>query len=333
MNTVECRDLTKAYGRLKAVNNLSFVLEENKITGLIGPNGAGKTTLLKVIAGFLQKTAGEVRVFAENPFNNLTVSANTVFIDDNMAFPQSLCLDDLLNMAASFYGNWDMGLARGLLDYFTLTPRQYYHRLSKGMKSIFNVVLGLSARCPLTIFDEPTAGMDAGARKDFYRALLKGYLRHPRTVIISSHLLSEIEDILEDILLMREGEKMLHAPVTYFREYALELRGKSSLLEELAESREVIHKYDMGEDYACLVVKNDLTEQERHQVRLAGVDITAVAAADLEPTPGTVLFVGIPEFRKTERPLSPYFAGPQLCIFGTLKYGNYYKKRKIDLIF
>jgi len=95
----------KAYGSLKALNNLSFVIEENKITGLIGRNGAGKTTLLKTITGFLQKTAGEVKVFSENPFNNLMVSANTVFIDDNMAFPQSLCLDDLLNSAASFYGN------------------------------------------------------------------------------------------------------------------------------------------------------------------------------------------------------------------------------------
>lgn len=281
MNAVECRDLTKAYGSLKAVNNLSFVLEENKITGLIGRNGAGKTTLLKVVAGFLQKTAGEVRVFAEDPFNNLTVSANAVFIDDNMAFPQSLCLDDLLHAAASFYENWDMGLARGMLDYFSLNPKQYYHRLSKGMKSIFNVVLGISARCPLTIFDEPTTGMDAGARKDFYRALLKDYLRHPRTVLLSSHLLHEIEDILEDILLIKEGKKLLHMPASHLREYALGLRGKSSLMEDLAKSREVIHQYCAGEDYAYLVVKNDLTEQERHQARLAGVDITAVAAADL----------------------------------------------------
>jgi len=281
MNAVECRDLTKAYGSLKAVNNLSFVIEENKITGLIGRNGAGKTTLLKVIAGFLQKTAGEVKVFAENPFNNLTISANTIFIDDNMAFPQSLCLDDLLHTAASFYGNWDMGLARGMLEYFSLTPQQYYHRLSKGMKSIFNVVLGISARCPLTIFDEPTTGMDAGARKDFYRALLKDYLQYPRTVILSSHLLNEIEDVLEDILLMGEGKKLLHMPVFHLREYALGLRGKSNLLEDLAKSREVIHKYRVGEDHAYLVVKNDLTEQERHQARLAGVDLAAVAAADL----------------------------------------------------
>ncbi|MBS3976476.1 MAG: ABC transporter ATP-binding protein [Syntrophomonadaceae bacterium] len=281
MNAVECRDLTKAYGRLKAVNNLSFVIEENKITGLIGRNGAGKTTLLKVIAGFLQKTAGEVKVFAENPFNNLTVSANTVFIDDNMPFPQSLCLGDLLNSAAGFYRNWDMGLARGMLDYFSLNPKQHYQNLSKGMKSIFTVVMGLSARCSLTIFDEPTAGMDAGSRKDFYRALLKDYLQHPRTIILSSHLLNEIEDVLEDILLIGEGKKILHAPVSYFREYALGLRGKSRLLEDLAKSREVIHKYHVGEDYTYLVVKNDLTEQERHQARLAGVDLTAVSAADL----------------------------------------------------
>jgi len=281
MNAVECRDLIKAYGKLKAVNELSFDLEENKITGLIGRNGAGKTTLLKIIAGFLQKTAGEVKVFAENPFNNLTVSANTVFVDDNMAFPQSLRLGELLDEAAGFYGNWNMGLAKGALDYFSLNPRHYYHQLSKGMKSTFNVVVGLFARCSLTIFDEPTAGMDAGARKDFYRALLKDYLRHPRTIILSSHLLNEIEDILEDILLITEGKKLLHMPVPNLREYALGLRGKSYILEDMANSREIIHISNVGDGYAYLVVKNDITEQERYKARLVGVDITAVTAADL----------------------------------------------------
>lgn len=281
MNTVECRELTKVYGSLKAIDNLSFVIEENKMTGLIGRNGAGKTTLLKVITGFLHKTAGEVKVFSENPFNSLTVSANTIFIDDNMSFPQHLCLDDILNAAESFYVKWDMGIAKGMLQYFSLNPEQNYYKLSKGMKSIFNVILGISSRCSLTIFDEPTAGMDAVARKDFYRALLKDYLQHPRTVILSSHLLQEIEDILEDILLIGEGKKLLHMPVTHLREYALRFGGKSRILEDLTRSREVIHEYRVGEDNSYLVVKNDLTEREHQQARLAGVDITAVTAADL----------------------------------------------------
>ena len=93
MKVIECSRLSKSYERTKAINNLSFSIEEYKITGLIGRNGAGKTTLLKIIAGLLHKTSGEIRVFLEEPFNNLKVSANIIFIDDNLAFPNLLLGD------------------------------------------------------------------------------------------------------------------------------------------------------------------------------------------------------------------------------------------------
>lgn len=92
MNVIECSGLTKQFGRTTAVNNLSFTLAPNKITGLIGRNGAGKTTLLKMIAGYLRPTAGSIQVFTENPFNNIRVSANLVFVDENMVLPTSINL-------------------------------------------------------------------------------------------------------------------------------------------------------------------------------------------------------------------------------------------------
>ena len=180
MYVISCKGLTKNFGRVKAVNDLSFTIEENRITGLIGPNGAGKTTLLKIIAGFMRASSGQVTVFSEDPFNSLKVSSNLIFVDEHMKFPSSLSLAEILLSAAAFYENWDMELAKGLFDYFSLDPGQQHRYLSKGMKSTFNMIIGLAARCPLTIFDEPTAGMDAGVRKDFYRALLRDYLQKPR---------------------------------------------------------------------------------------------------------------------------------------------------------
>jgi ABC-2 type transport system ATP-binding protein len=282
MNAVECNGLSKEFGRVKAVNHLTFTLGENKITGLIGPNGAGKTTLLKIMAGFLKSSSGEIKVFTENPFNNLKVSSNMIFIDDNMTLPQSLCLADILESAERFYENWDIGLARGLFEYFSLHPNQYYNRLSKGMKSTFNVIIGISARCPLTVFDEPTTGMDAGVRKDFYRALLRDYLQHPRTVILSSHLLNEIQDILEDVLLIREGKTLLHLPVSELKEYAVGLRGKKDFLEGFMENiKEVYHKESLGKDNSYLVVRNNLDDSLLRELKMSGVEITPVAADDL----------------------------------------------------
>jgi ABC-2 type transport system ATP-binding protein len=183
MDVISCEGLTKTFGRVKAVSELSFTIEENRITGLIGPNGAGKTTLLKIIAGYMRASSGQITVFSENPFNSLKVSSNMIFIDENMKFAPSFSLSEIMLAASSFYKNWDMELAKGLFDYFSLDPKQQHHNLSKGMKSTFNMIIGLAARCPLTIFDEPTSGMDAGVRKDFYRAMLKDYLQKPRNII------------------------------------------------------------------------------------------------------------------------------------------------------
>src|SRR5690554_5091851 len=261
MNVVESKGLSKQFRNVGAVNELSFALNGKKITGLIGPNGAGKTTLLKLMAGFLRPTAGEILVFGETPFNNLKVSSNLVFIDDNMTFPASLSIAEILSAASEFYPNWDEKFALRLFDYFELNPNQRHLGLSKGMKSTFNMIIGLSARCPLTIFDEPTTGMDAAVRKDFYRALLKDYIAHPRSFIISSHHLDEIEDLIEDVLLMKDGRNHLHLPISDLKEYGIAVKGRDSVIKEWVDNKkEIIYQESMSDENSYVVVKNTVLE-------------------------------------------------------------------------
>ena len=218
---------------------------------------------------------------AENPFNSLAVSANSIYIDEKISFPPSLRVSDILEVAGSFYPNWDSELAVGLLDYFSIHSGQLHPKLSKGMRSTFNFIVGIAARCPLTIFDEPTTGMDAGVRKDFYRALLRDYIRHPRNIILSSHLLNEVEDILEDILLISQGQKRLHLSVTDMKMYAVALRGKNDTIRELTSGKEVYHQKSVGQDTAYVVIKNDLSDESQKQLRKLGVEILPVAIDDL----------------------------------------------------
>ncbi|OZM57789.1 ABC transporter [Lottiidibacillus patelloidae] len=278
MNIVECRDLSKTYGKHDAIKGISFDIKENTITGLIGRNGAGKTTLLKIMAGYYRNTTGEIKVFENNPFNNITVSANVIFIDDNMTFPSSINLLEILQSASTFYTNWNSQLAFKLLDYFSFNKKQTHQSLSKGMKSTFNMIIGLAARCPLTIFDEPTTGMDASTRKDFYRALLKDYILHPRTIILSSHLLNEMEDILEEVLLLDCGEKLLHMSVDHIKKLAVGLKGKSKDIERAVTNLDIFHKEMIGQNYTYIVVENKLSASQIDDLKLSGVEISPISA-------------------------------------------------------
>lgn len=281
MKVVQCNELTKEHGQRKALDNLSVTIEENKITGLIGRNGAGKTTLLKILAGFWAESSGQVNVFSNRPFNNLFVSANTIFVDDQMNFPTALTLKEILEEAGKFYEKWDMDLALRLFDYFSFDSKQIHNNLSKGKRSTFNMIIGLASRCALTIFDEPTTGMDAASRKDFYRALLKDYLAHPRSFIISSHYLDELEVVLEDVLLIEMGSNLLHMPIEELKEYAVGLSGSSEQVDGWISDKDVLHTNMFGLDSKYAVMKNDFPSETLEQIKRSGVEVLSVSPSDL----------------------------------------------------
>lgn len=281
MRIVECVDLTKTMIGRNALDKLSLTIEADKITGLIGRNGAGKTTLMKILAGHWRETSGKVEVFSERPFNNLLVSANSIYIDDLMSFSHNhnLTLEEILKEAERAYPNWDGVFAERLFDYFSFHPKSKHDALSKGKKSTFNVIIGLASRCKLTMFDEPTTGMDASVRKDFYRALLKDYIAHPRSIIISSHHLEEIEDLLEDIVLIDNGKLFFHESMDELKEYAQGITGRTEILLPLLAKEEVIYQTQVGENSIYAVVKTDSLVVEK--AKQFGMPTGAVAPNDL----------------------------------------------------
>lgn len=281
MAIIQCKELTKSYGRKQALDGFSCAIEENKITGVIGRNGAGKTTFLKIVSGFFRESSGEVKVFGEKPFNSLNVSANSIMIDQDMTMPTILKLGEIIKEASRFYPNFDRELAFRLLSYFSLDEKSYVTGLSKGMRSTFYSIIGLSARCPLTIFDEPTLGMDAGVRKDFYRALLKDFIAFPRTILFSSHHLEEIEDLLEDVLLVHKGKNQLYVSIDEMKEWAIAVQGATSVMKEWMEKKDVLFTKEIGSNMTYVVVKNDLTAQEQELMKQNGLMVSAVTATDL----------------------------------------------------
>lgn len=275
---IHCTNVSKRFRLTNVLEQINLHIENNVIVGLVGRNGAGKTTLLKLITGCWRPSAGELHVLGERPFDNLFVSTNSILIDDAMVFPEVLSLGELLEECAKFYPNWDVQLAERLCLYFQLPDSFFYYELSKGKKSTFNAIVGLCSRAPLTVFDEPTTGMDRSVRQDFYKALLKDYMNFPRTIIISSHHIEEVEHILEKLILIDEGKLLLHLPMDNVREYARGVRGNTDEIRSWANDKEVLYEEAVGIDELFVVVKNtrEVTESE-----YGNFTVTAISAADL----------------------------------------------------
>lgn len=258
MPEIICHQVEKRFRNKQVLYSLTCSVEERKVIGFIGQNGVGKSTFLKLLAGHLKPTNGDIRIFEKRPFNNLKIATNIMFIEESMTFPPLFTLVDIFKMAKDFYPNWQDELAKRLLDYANLPTNAFHHNLSKGQKSIFNLIYGLASRCAITLLDEPMNGMDESIRTDMYRAILKEYIAYPRTIIISSHHLNEIEHLLEEIILIDNGRIKLHAPIDDIKQMMVRLRGDIDIIRRLTSDIEVFYEKEDVFNYEVIVERNKI---------------------------------------------------------------------------
>ena len=166
---------------------------------------------MRIITGQEFPSAGAIRVFGEPPAENDAVLRRMVFVREEQSYPD-FRVGDALRVASWFYPNWSEELARHLLADFGLPPRRRIRKLSRGMRSVVGIVVGLAARAELTLFDEPYAGLDAVARQQFYDQLLTDLAEQPRTVLLSTHLIDEMADLLEHVVILDRGRVVVDAP-------------------------------------------------------------------------------------------------------------------------
>lgn len=280
MAVITCHNLSKNFKRRHALQQLNFTIEDNKITGLIGRNGAGKTTLMKILAGYYRKTSGEVTVFSESPFNNLQASANTVFMSDDISFTSSLSLQALLTEGDRFYDKWQPKLAEKLLAHFELDGASIFKKLSQGQKSTFRCIFAIASHAPLTILDEPANGMDESVRKDIYRALLKDYMSEPRNIILSSHHLEEVEDLLEDVLLLDQGEVVRHVSMEDLQSSLISLTGHTAIVQKMKQEVDILYEASLAQDYEQVIIPAHVSLEKRLEWEKQGIHCRPVPAAD-----------------------------------------------------
>lgn len=206
---IDIDKITKTFGKETALKQLSLELSGNKIIGLLGKNGAGKTTLLRLLAGHFRPSSGEIKINQQPSFDNYNVTKDICFIEENHNFYPKFRVDDILKLSAVFYPNWNTEEANQLLNIFKLKKKQKIHALSKGMLSALGIIVGISSHAPLTIFDEPYIGLDATARSTFYELLLSSYQEDPRMIVLSTHLIDEVSNLFEEVVILHDGEVLL----------------------------------------------------------------------------------------------------------------------------
>ena len=206
---IEARDLTKRYGAHVALDRANFSVEPGRIVGLIGPNGAGKTTAMRAILG-LTAYEGELKVLDREPFRERTLlMRDASFIADVAVLPAWLRVDHAIDFVAGVHPRFRRDRAVALLAKTQITGERRMRELSKGMKTQVHLALTMAIDAKLLVLDEPTLGLDILARRAFYDALVNDYMDETRTILITTHQVEEVENLLTDVLFIDKGRIVL----------------------------------------------------------------------------------------------------------------------------
>ena len=204
---LRCENLTKCYGSLVAVNELSLCIEGGKIVGLLGPNGSGKTTLIKMINGLLQPNSGSLTVCGQK----IGVESKRLvsYLPDNIYLNSWMRVEQIIEQFADFYEDFRVELALEMLSRLGIDKKKKLKTLSKGNKEKVALILVMSRNARLYVLDEPIAGVDPATRDYIISTIINNY-NPEASVIISTHLISDIEEVLDEVIFIKDGNLVLH---------------------------------------------------------------------------------------------------------------------------
>lgn len=244
-------NLKLSYRKKEALKGLNFSLNENQIIGLIGANGSGKTTFFNVCAGNLSPKSGSVTILGGNATKDISIKEEVIYSMHNLPVGDNFKLKNVVEFYNITYPHFDKEFALKLLNIFSLPINKKVSSLSQGMKSLFHLSCAIAARAKVTLLDEPFIGIDIERRKLSYEVLLRDFMEHPRTIVISSHNLSEIENLLSEIVLINEGETIFYKDIDSVRE--LLFRADGDNIDDYSKNENVLitKKGELGNYLIC----------------------------------------------------------------------------------
>ncbi|MDD6254790.1 MAG: ABC transporter ATP-binding protein [Eubacteriales bacterium] len=207
MGVIECRDLTRKFGRTDALDSVNLSIESGRIVGLLGPNGAGKTTMIKIANGLLKPTSGSLTIAGNKPGKE--TKAVTAYLPDREFLPGYMKVKEIVNMYSDFFGDFRRDKAEDMLAELGIDPGKRFKNLSKGNREKVQLIMVMSREAEVYFLDEPIAGVDPAARDYILHVIISNYNENA-AVVISTHLIEDVENILDEVVFIRNGRIVLH---------------------------------------------------------------------------------------------------------------------------
>lgn len=275
MGIIKISNLTKEYGKHKVLDNVSLTIEENKIYGLLGRNGAGKTTLLNLITNRIFPNEGSIKIDEENVIENSNAIRKIYFMAEQDLYPESMKIKDLFKWTKEFYKNFDMDYALDLSKKFKLNVNKKFKDLSTGYSSICKIIITLSSGAEILIFDEPILGLDANHRDMFYKELVQNYIDEPKTIILSTHIIEEVSEILEKVIIIKDGKILGDKEVESLLEEAYLVSGPSEKVEKYIEDKKCINIESIA-GFKSATITGKITRKNNVQIKELNLEISKV---------------------------------------------------------
>lgn len=258
-SVIQTNGLEKQYGKQRVLSDCSINIPEGSIAALVGPNGAGKTTLLRLLAGQIKASRGTISVLGTQPAQSTSFLANVGYVAQNVPLYTQLDATVHEGMGAHLNSNWDRQLFYGHLERLNIPTNQPVGKLSGGQQAQVGLALALAKRPKLLILDEPVAALDPLARRDFLASLVNGVAGGESSVIMSSHILGDLENIADYLVLLDEGKIQLNDDIDHILTTHVALRGEPAAIDKLGDKIEIIRRdHSRREDFVLARLRQSI---------------------------------------------------------------------------
>lgn len=270
---LKIKNVTKKYGKQLVLNKIDIDFNNPEgVYGVLGRNGVGKTTLMKIIFNMITNYEGEVEVNGESAKDNNDVLKQIVYVGGEVNQYNGLLqgkLNDILKAYSMMYDSFDRAYAESMLTSFDINLKTRFNKLSTGNKTLVQNTLGLAARAPITILDEPTNGLDSVNRQNFFHFMMEDYAEHPRLFMLSTHLIQEVENYLTDVVILKNTEVIVNEPLA-------NIQAKSHLIKNnRLENKQVLKETAFGSSVEQ-VIFDELSESDIQRIKANGGEVESL---------------------------------------------------------